>query len=228
MGEAKRKREQFRAKPRPCAYCGAPAATRDHVPPRAAFSKPYPFDLITVPCCQACNARYSKLDEEFSIGLSLLAGERTQQSQKLFYQHTIPVLRKNKRLRQSVVSQMGEQPIWLPDPSSGQFRQFVKVEWPSDTHHEMIERITRGLYFTERARRLADFSRIADRISRLSRKALSNSEGIQFEYAFMRAEESPVDTLWLYIFHGAECATAATGRLAEDLPSSQNADLNDD
>lgn len=35
----------------PCTYCGEPATTRDHVPPRA-FK---PFNTFTVPCCRRCN-----------------------------------------------------------------------------------------------------------------------------------------------------------------------------
>jgi hypothetical protein len=40
----------------PCVYCHAtPAATRDHVIPRALFHPPLPDNLITVPACLSCN-----------------------------------------------------------------------------------------------------------------------------------------------------------------------------
>lgn len=37
--------------------------TRDHVPPRAFFSKPCPPDMLTVPACETCNASFKKDDE---------------------------------------------------------------------------------------------------------------------------------------------------------------------
>ena len=40
-----------------CAYCGAPAKTKDHVPPRSLFVRPYPANLVTVPSCFKCNQK---------------------------------------------------------------------------------------------------------------------------------------------------------------------------
>ncbi len=46
-------------KDQPCAYCGGPGGTRDHVFPVALFTRPLPPDLITVPACRACQDRKS-------------------------------------------------------------------------------------------------------------------------------------------------------------------------
>lgn len=54
-----------------CIYCGAEGeSTRDHVPPRCLFSKPRPSNLVTVPCCSACNSEYAKQDEYFRIAIT--------------------------------------------------------------------------------------------------------------------------------------------------------------
>lgn len=47
-----------------CAYCGGPAETRDHVPPRVFLDKPYPSNLPVVPACRECNQKIS-IDEEY-------------------------------------------------------------------------------------------------------------------------------------------------------------------
>lgn len=47
-----------------CIYCDSEKATTvDHIPPRLLLSKPYPADLLTVPCCFRCNQGFQKDDE---------------------------------------------------------------------------------------------------------------------------------------------------------------------
>lgn len=47
-----------------CIYCGEKeATTKDHVPPKSFFAKPWPSNLITVPSCDDCNGKYGKDDE---------------------------------------------------------------------------------------------------------------------------------------------------------------------
>src|SRR5450631_412469 len=47
-----------------CIYCGGPADTSDHTPPRCFLPKPFPegVQAMTVPACAGCNGRFS-LDE---------------------------------------------------------------------------------------------------------------------------------------------------------------------
>lgn len=46
-----------------CTYCNQLATTRDHIPPKLLFSRPWPSNLATVPACQACNQSFSADDE---------------------------------------------------------------------------------------------------------------------------------------------------------------------
>ena len=47
-----------------CLYCGDPAGSRDHVPPKSLLLQPWPIDLRTVPACVPCNRSWS-LDEQY-------------------------------------------------------------------------------------------------------------------------------------------------------------------
>jgi hypothetical protein len=66
MGDAKRNKARtavfIRAHPY-CAYCGAPAATRDHCPPRCFFENRQAPEEYEFPACEQCNAE-ARLDEQ--------------------------------------------------------------------------------------------------------------------------------------------------------------------
>ena len=47
-----------------CYLCGNAAETVDHVPPKSFFPKPWPANLLTIPCCGVSNNRLSQLDEK--------------------------------------------------------------------------------------------------------------------------------------------------------------------
>jgi hypothetical protein len=41
--------------------------TVDHIPPKALFPEPRPSNMMTVPCCRACNDSFSQDDEYFRL-----------------------------------------------------------------------------------------------------------------------------------------------------------------
>lgn len=47
---------------RSCVYCGGPADTSDHTPPRCLLPAPLPHDLqvMTIPACAGCNGGFSQ------------------------------------------------------------------------------------------------------------------------------------------------------------------------
>lgn len=66
-----------------CIYCQSrPGTTRDHVPSKGLLRKPLPPNLLTVPCCNACNRGYS-MDEEYFrliiVGLLCHSADADQQ-----------------------------------------------------------------------------------------------------------------------------------------------------
>jgi len=54
-----------------CIYCGAPAASVDHIPPRSLFAKSNRNNLIRVPSCRSCNNGFSKDDEYWQWAFAL-------------------------------------------------------------------------------------------------------------------------------------------------------------
>lgn len=46
-----------------CAYCGAPADSRDHVPSRVLLDEPYPQNLPVAESCTSCNHGFSSSEE---------------------------------------------------------------------------------------------------------------------------------------------------------------------
>lgn len=50
--------------PSNCIYCGQPADTREHIPPKQFFKGIAEKSLIVVPSCLACNKGFQK-DEDF-------------------------------------------------------------------------------------------------------------------------------------------------------------------
>lgn len=50
-----------------CTFCGEPASTRDHIPPKCMFPNNSRKNLITVPACRECNSATSKDDEYFRM-----------------------------------------------------------------------------------------------------------------------------------------------------------------
>ncbi len=55
-----------------CAYCGAQATTKDHIPPKGTYAKGWP-DKPWVPACESCN-KGASLDDEYMQRLSMLWG----------------------------------------------------------------------------------------------------------------------------------------------------------
>lgn len=88
MGEAKRQQVNDKAfiSLHPfCAYCGEPATTVDHMPPRAFFQRRIWPDNYRFPCCGACNdaTRTDELVVAALASTNLQHGVITEQSKRL-------------------------------------------------------------------------------------------------------------------------------------------------
>jgi hypothetical protein len=51
-----------------CVYCGSPADSKDHAPPKCLLPRPFPKGLraITVPSCKSCNIGFAEDDLKFA------------------------------------------------------------------------------------------------------------------------------------------------------------------
>src|SRR5689334_8854010 len=88
-----------------CAYCGEPATTRDHIPPKKLFPQPWTDDLITVPACSACNNCSSSDDEYFIWMVTVSAKAIGQEADKARQQRTMmPTSDRRRRMATQIVN----------------------------------------------------------------------------------------------------------------------------
>jgi hypothetical protein len=131
MGEAKRKqysREQFLREHPFCAYCGEPATTTDHCPPRCFFEQRLWPETYEFPACDPCNeegrldeqalavlTRLNLIDVDTEPGLtewkSLLDGVRNNQPEILAEWGDISASRR-KRVLRDAFGQDGDRMRW--------------------------------------------------------------------------------------------------------------------
>jgi hypothetical protein len=91
MGEAKRKqysRQEFLGEHPRCAYCGQPATTTDHCPPRSFFEARQWPEGYEFPACEECNQQ-SRLDEQV---LAVLARIRLQDTSENAHNEWVKLL----------------------------------------------------------------------------------------------------------------------------------------
>lgn len=133
-----------------CYWCGAPATSREHVPPKCLFpegkdfkdliQKDFRKNLITVPSCDAHNLRKSNDDEYLMICLA----SRTGNNVEAFFQAYTKVRRARER-NPSIIDVESEAII---ETANAQFPvQWVNVDTLRLSHS--FEAIARALYFYE-------------------------------------------------------------------------------
>ena len=132
-----------------CYLCGRQnPETRDHIPPRGFFPPPRPSDLITVPCCNACNAAFSPEDEYFRLVLSSLIG-RSPAGDMVWEERVVP--RSLKRLPDEVDTNFCSTRDVLLQTEAGPL-EAVSFEIDRARTERYAVRLTKGLlthYFPE-------------------------------------------------------------------------------
>lgn len=133
-----------------CYWCGAPATSREHVPPKCLFPERKDFNdliqkdfrkyLITVPSCDVHNLRKSN-DDEY---LMICVASRTGNNVEAYFQAYTKVRRARER-NPSIIDVESEEII---ETANAQFPvQWVNVDTLRLSHS--FEAIARALYFHE-------------------------------------------------------------------------------
>jgi hypothetical protein len=206
-----------------CVYCGGPATTRDHVPPKAIFAELRLSDLVTVPSCVKCNNEASRFDEGFRNIIGMRAPEESPNSLTL-WETTFRSLKRRRQEHEALWESLREVPIFTE--SGICLGTATEGAFDVEAHDRTIERITRGLYFHHFGRSLAFEDPVEAYPIRdgtdwqkgiaplLMRMRVGNIGGPWiFEYAFARDEDEPKGSLWIYRFHARHVAAAETGVL---------------
>lgn len=214
MGEARRRREH-------CAYCGEPATSMDHVPPRSLFSIDR-LNLIRVPACDTHNGKRSGLDERFREFISLYVGAETPRTQSL-WETTVRGLKRNRSRLDDLLRTMR----YLPDLNryalAADGSAFVPV----------VKQIVRGLYWHCYKERLpsdvdieANLMQVGDWLLEASQGMTSHSVGDgQFFFFHLRMEAHPTISVWILIFHRQMVAMALTDMALADRIDRQTGHL---
>jgi hypothetical protein len=224
MGSKKRRNRE-------CVYCGKVGPiTDDHIPPECLFAEDDRQNLIKVPSCLKCNREASKDDEYFRL-LTL----REDVNHHPDVQAIPPILMRSlkkpeaMRFRSNVYRELTRvqprTPAGLVLPARGALklnrRRLFRV----------IERITKGLFYDLRGRRLPDAydvnvsapSTMTDKtedelkwfaenvLEPLGRKTgIMVGRGV-FLFKVVFADIDPNCSIWLYLFYGRIPFFALTG-----------------
>jgi hypothetical protein len=195
-----------------CAICATrDAMTLDHIPPRSIFPRPRPSDLITVPACGECNGGSSPNDEEFKVGLSLLAGVDSPETRALWDQGAMRTLAHNKRLHREIMSRLVKVDVQTPAGIYLGTERAVLV--PKRAIHAVLVRTIRGLFYHhfgeplgERARcdvrrfeGKGDLGEVAKIVKNLPTNKIANGA---LRYRYGRAGDAPLSSIWLMSFFG--------------------------
>jgi hypothetical protein len=201
----------------PCAYCGASATTRDHVPPKAWFARPVP-NAIRVPACFACNNGRSGEDEKMRIAIGLFAGIRTPTLRKL-WRKAVRTMDHSPALRRHFAEHT------FRDDASGR----TGVSLPKPMFDRAMERLVRALYWHHYESMLPKETPITVyylkqhgfeqcRAFLLKDLSASNVGFDQFHYWYARAVDGPTASVWLFAFYRRVFFAVATGRDHGEIP----------
>jgi hypothetical protein len=196
-----------------CAYCGDPATTVDHIPPKRLFTPPLPSNLVTVPACKKCNNGASNDDEIFRDEMAILCGsfrESAPAAERL--QVSIRAIRRNKvRLRNFVLK---SRRIDRYSPGGIFLGPGYAIPIDRAVHQRVNERIIRGLYRYHAGKRLGDgaisFIYIDKRkptwregleaLKPLHLKHVRIGDGKTFQYLYGWAADDQTYSIWLLHF----------------------------
>ncbi|HEY9826876.1 MAG TPA: hypothetical protein V6D19_15665 [Stenomitos sp.] len=197
-----------------CAYCAEiRPLTNDHIPPQNLFPKPRSSDLITVPCCETCQAGWSKDDEYFRAAILSSAkvsegslaqgaidslGRSLRRKEQKGFSRTILRSIKEVEIVTEAGILLGKEPVFQLD-----IERIGRV----------AQRIIRGLFFHEKGYSLPSGYEVFVRIQQFGLKPiLEQLPGVHFpqlrivqngifSYTFKETEEDQNSSIWLLFFY---------------------------
>jgi hypothetical protein len=126
-----------------CVFCGNPAASGDHVPPKGIFVEPlHNINLEKVPACLSCNNGTSKEDFLFQINLALLVNNQTPEAVQ-YWKQSVRKLNKpeNKKIKTHFQDRVrGAIPL-------NQSKSHYQINFPINELRPVLEKMTKGLYY---------------------------------------------------------------------------------
>jgi hypothetical protein len=195
-----------------CAYCGNPATTRDHIPPKALFTPARPKNLITVLACGDYNHGASDDDLIFRNELSIMAGSfgaSAKAAERL--SRSMRRIRRNRTMRTKIV--LTAKPVARYSPGGIYLGLGFAVPVTPGVQERVITRRVRGLHWHHSGNSLSDDKiqlvfidkrkphceyALAPITARLKHELIG--DGDTFQYLYGRATDDPTFSVWLLIF----------------------------
>jgi len=131
-----------------CIYCGSSEKlTKDHIPPKCLFPEPTPRNLITVPCCEKCNRKFSKDDEYFRDVILMREDIFDLEDLETLRNKVIRSLRRaeSSKYKKKLIS--GSEKINVFTKNGLFIGEKTTYNVDLNRLRKVIDRITRGLYF---------------------------------------------------------------------------------
>jgi hypothetical protein len=151
---AEQRRAASRCSRQPCAFCGAPSATRDHIPPRGVFGDVLKHargtQLITVPACLTCNWGSAE-DDTYFREVAFLASQQDGEPPE-FADVRATIQRAADKAGKKYRTPMQELfrnavPVWGAVGPSGVLERGLQFAADWGRIKKVVERVARGLYW---------------------------------------------------------------------------------
>jgi hypothetical protein len=210
-----------------CVYCGdKPGTTNDHVPPQNLFPKPKPLNMVTVPCCEQCQAKYKKDEDVFMAWITFGPAGVTAAGKLLWNQKLKRTYKKDRGVRNIIAKSFKQ--VNLETPGGIYLGKKLGISIDSERKNNVLGKIVRGLFWEECRERLPKDVPIEvfgidgrdaqiNELIAITDQAKTAWEGI-FEYRHIRAPDS-FECLWIMSFFRQNYFVA----LVDDLGSISDA-----
>ena len=193
-----------------CVYCGdKPGSTRDHVPPQNLFPKPKPANMVTVPCCKECQARFKKDEDVFMAWITFGPAGVSPTGKLLWEQKLKRTYKKDLGLKNVIARSFKN--ARLQTPGGIYLGEKLAISIDRERRNNVLRKIVRGLFWVEHKERLPTevpieiygikgHDEIIDEMIAHALEATTAWEGI-FEYRHCR-EQDTFDSYWIMAFFG--------------------------
>jgi hypothetical protein len=204
-----------------CYVCGAPATTRDNVPPGGIFLEPRPSNLIRVPACKVHNCGRSKDDEYFRLWMTTICADDPRAMQ-LFDGPVTRGLRHSRGLLKRWLAGAKDR-IYVK--SKGGIIVDVKPGFQIDPDRiqRVPDNLVRGIYYHEFGEPLPKGCPVAGfrthfpdtagnrQLVSMMGKQYATKPGGDFTYRLGRAEEDSTVTVIVMVFYRRLTILTGTG-----------------
>lgn len=136
-----------------CYYCGAPATSNEHVPPKAIFPKQgdvagvdYRKNLITVPSCDEHNGEKSKDDDYFAYVVAMSISSNHVAAQQ-FKTRIMRAMKENDSLIKRLTK--NHQPVIAVDTADGSQQHTIALQVEHERLIKILTAVAKGVYFAE-------------------------------------------------------------------------------